>query len=177
MEEQKTTKQNPMREIKIEKIVLNMGATGDDLEKAVKLLTMLSGGRKPSKMRSKKRIPALSVRPGLEVGAVVTIRKDMNELLKKMLVAVDNVIKKRQISENNFSFGIKEYLEIPGVEYDRDIGMMGLDVTVVFKRAGRRVRLRKIKKGKYSKRQVITREEIIKFMEDHFQTKFVGKLK
>ena len=49
---------------------------------------------------------------------------------------------------------------------------MGFDVTVVFKRAGRRVRLRKIKQGKVSKRQTITREEIIKFMEDNFQTEF-----
>ena len=76
------------------------------------------------------------------------------------------------MSENNFSFGLKEYLEIPGIEYQREIGIMGFDVTVVFKRAGRRVRLRKIKQGKVSKRQTITREEIIKFMEDNFQTEF-----
>jgi len=43
---------------------------------------------------------------------------------------------------------------------------------VVFKRAGRRVKLRKIKKGKVPKRQVITKEEIIKFMEENFQTRF-----
>jgi len=36
--------------------------------------------------------------------------------------------------------------------------------------------LKKIKKGKIPKRQVITKEEIIKFMEDKFQTKFTGKL-
>jgi large subunit ribosomal protein L5 len=49
---------------------------------------------------------------------------------------------------------------------------MGFDVTIVFKRAGRRVKLKKIKQGKIPKRQVITKEEIIKFMEDHFQTQF-----
>ena len=89
-----------------------------------------------------------------------------------MLSAIDNILKKKQISENNFSFGIKEYIEIPGIEYQRDIGIIGLDVTVVFKRAGRRVKLRKIKRGKVSSKQIITPEEIIKFMEDHFQTKF-----
>jgi len=58
------------------------------------------------------------------------------------------------------------------MEYHRDIGIMGLDVTVVFKRAGRRVRLKKIKNGKIPKKQIITKEEIIKFMENRFQTRF-----
>ena len=134
---------NVMREIKIEKVVLSIGATGEDLEKGFKLLKIITN-RKPAKMRSKRRIPSLGVRPGLEVGAVVTIRKDMGLMLKKMLVAIDNILKKKQMSENNFSFGIKEYLEIPGMEYQRDIGIIGLDVTVVFKRSGRRIKLRKM---------------------------------
>lgn len=162
---------NPMRKIRIEKLVLSIGGIAEKLEKGFKLLSFITK-RKPAKMKSKKRIPSLNVRPGLEVGAVVTIRKDKDELLKKLLIAVDNTLRKKQISENNFSFGIKEYLEIPGMEYQRDIGIIGFDVTIVFKRAGRRVRLKKIKKGKISKKQIITKEEIIKFMEDNFQTKF-----
>jgi large subunit ribosomal protein L5 len=166
-------KENPMRDIKIEKVVLSVGGTGEDLEKGVKLLKILSGGRKPSKRQSKKRIPSLGVRPRLEVGTVVTIRKKPEETLKRMLAAVDNRVKKKQVSENNFSFGIEEYIEVPGMEYQRDIGIMGFDITVVFKRTGRRVRLKKIKRGKIPKRQAISREEIIKFMEDNFQTNFV----
>lgn len=165
---------NKMKEIKIEKVVLSVGAIGDLLEKGFKLLGLLSG-KKPIKTKSKKRIPSLGVRPGLEIGTMVTIRKNPEEILKRMLLAIDNVLKKKQISENNFSFGIKEYLEIPGAEYDRDIGIMGLDVTVVFKRTGRRVKLRKIKGGNFPKRQMVSKEEIIKFMEDKFQTNFVGK--
>ena len=163
---------NKMDEIKIEKVVLSIGGTADDLEKGVKLLKLLTN-KKPAKMRSRKRIPSLGVRPGLEIGAVVTIRKDTEELLKKLLISIDNILKKRQISENNFSFGIKEYLEIPGTEYQRDIGIIGLDVTVVFKNSGRRVKLRKMKKGKIPKRKIISKEKIIKFMEDKFQTEFI----
>ena len=110
--------QNPMREIKIEKIVMSIGGTGENLEKGVKLLKLLTG-RKPSKTKSNKRIPSLGVRPGLEVGAVVTIRKSIDEILKKMLLTIDNKLRKKQLSNNNFSFGIKEYLEIPGIEYQR----------------------------------------------------------
>jgi large subunit ribosomal protein L5 len=163
---------NVMREIKIEKIVLNVGGTADTLEKGFKLLKYITG-KKPAKIKSKKRIPTWGVRPGLEVGAVVTLRKDFMELLKKMLISFDNVLKKKQISVNNFSFGIKEYIEIPGVEYQREIGIMGFDVTIVFKRSGRRVMLRKMKQGRVSKKQIITKEEIIKFMEDNFQTTFI----
>ena len=165
-------KNNIMREIKIEKVVLGVGGIGDVLEKGFRLLQLLTD-RKPAKMKSTKRIPSFGVRPGLEIGAVVTIRKDAEDVLKKMLSAIDNILKKKQISENHFSFGIAEYLEIPGIEYQRDIGIMGFDVTVVFKRTGRRVKLRKIKRGKIPKKQKISKEEIIKFMEDKFQTKFM----
>ena len=160
---------NPMREIKIEKIVLSIGGTGDNLEKGVKLLKMLTG-KKPARTKSNKRIPSLGIRPKLEVGTIVTIRKNAEEFLKKMLIAIDNKLKEKQISENTFSFGIPEYIEIPETEYQRDIGIMGLDVTVVFARTGRRTGLKKIKKGKIPKRQIITKNEIIKFMEEKFQT-------
>lgn len=166
--------ENSMRTIRIEKIVLSIGGTAEQLEKGVKLLKLITG-RNPAKMKSHKRIPTLGVRPNLEVGTVVTLRKDTEEILKRMLVAIENRLRTKQISSNNFSFGIEEYIEIPGMEYQRDIGVMGLDVTVVFKRAGRRVGLKKIKKGKVSSRQIITKEEIIKFMKDKFQTEFVGK--
>ena len=164
-------KENLMRIIKIEKVVLGVGGVGEELEKGVKLLNFLTN-KKSMKTKSKKRIPSLSVRPGLEIGAVVTIRKNPEEILKKMLATIDNVLSKKQISENNFSFGIKEYIEIPGIEYQREIGIRGFDVTVVFKRADRRVKLKKIKRGKFSKRQVISKEEIIKFMEGNFGTSF-----
>ena len=164
-------KENPTRKVRIDKIVLNVGGTAEELEKGIKLLKLITG-KTPAKMKSHKRIPAFGVRPNLDVGAVVTLRKDTTEVLKRMLTAISNKLRKKQISTNNFSFGIKEYIEIPGMEYQRDLGIMGLDVTVVFKRMGRRVALRKMKKGKVPTRQRISKEEIIKFMEDNFQTEF-----
>ncbi|MFH1503067.1 MAG: 50S ribosomal protein L5 [Candidatus Diapherotrites archaeon] len=172
IKERENEKENPMRKIKIEKITLSVGGTGETLEKGFKLLKFLTG-RTPAKMKSRKRIPTLGVRPGLEIGAVVTIRKNAGEFLKRLLNTFDNVLRKKQISENNFSFGIKEYIEIPGTEYQREIGIMGLDVSVIFKRTGRRVRLKKIKGGKVPKKQMISKEEIIKFMEETFSTGFI----
>ena len=175
MENKKTktdTGENPMRRIEIEKVILGVGATGDTLEKGVKLLRTLTG-RTPSKRKSNKRIPSLGVRPGLYVGAIVTIRKDFEEILRKILSGLDNTVKKSHVADNGFSFGIKEYIDIPGVEYQREIGIMGFDVTIVFKRTGRRIKLRKTKKGKIPQRQKISPDEIIKYVEEKFNTKFV----
>lgn len=163
---------NDKKTFKLEKVVLSVGGIGDKLEKGHKLLQYLTKGN-PAKTKSRKRIPSLGVKPGLEIGSVITIRKNTEEFLKKLLIAIDNTLKKKQISKNNFSFGIQEYIEIPGVEYQRELGMLGFDVTVTFKRPGRRVKLRKIKRGKIPQRQVITPEEIIKYMEENFQTKFI----
>ena len=163
---------NKMREIRIEKVVLSTGGTGENLEKGVKLLKMVTG-KKPAKMRSRKRIPAWGVRPKLEVGAVVTLRKKTDEMLKRLLATKDNTLKRSQISENSFSFGVKEYIEIPGLEYQRDIGIRGFDATVTFQRAGKRTKLKKIKRGKIPKRNEISKEEIIKFMEEKFKTNFI----
>jgi len=171
-EKLKYTGENPLRKIKIEKVVLSVGGIGEKLEKGVKLLELLTG-KKPAKMKTKKRIPSLGIRPKLEIGSVSTVRKNIDNLLKKMLVVIDNTLKKSQTSENNFSFGLEEYIEIPGVEYQREIGIIGFDITVVFKRVGKRVKLKKIKRGKIPKKQHISKEEIIKFMEDNFQTQFV----
>jgi large subunit ribosomal protein L5 len=164
--------ENPMRKIKIEKVLLSSGATGDDLAKAKKLLEFVSG-KKAQIQTSQKRIPEFDVRPGLEVGTRVTLRgEEAIALLRRLLGALDNEIKKKQVSENHFSFGIKEYIEIPGIEYQRDIGIRGFNVTVVFIRPGVRAKLKKIKRGKLPKKQFISKDEIINYMKEAFKTKF-----
>ena len=169
----KTAIENPMREIKIEKVVLSCGATGLDLEKSKKLLEMLSGKKvQIIKAGPKRRIPAFNVKPGLELGTKVTLRKkEAIEILRRLLGAIDNTLSESQISENSFSFGIHEYIEIPGVEYKREIGIRGLNVTVVFIRPGVRVKRKKIKSSRIPAKQIISPEEIIRFMEENFKTK------
>jgi large subunit ribosomal protein L5 len=165
-------KENVMRKIKIEKVLLSSGATGDSLAKAKKLLEFVSGG-KAQILQSRKRIPEFDVRPGLEVGTRITLRGEKAiDLLKRLLGAIDNEVSKKHISENHFSFGIKEYIEIPGIEYQRDIGIRGFNVTVVFARAGLRVKRKKIKSGEVPKKQFISKEEIMNYMKEVFKTKF-----
>ena len=171
--ESKTASTNMMRTIKIEKVVLSAGGVEDNLKKAKKLIELISG-TKSQIVESQKRIPAFNVRPGLEVGVCTTVRgKQAIELLKRLLGAVDNKLKRKSVASNHFSFGIKEYIEIPGMEYQRDIGVRGLNVTITFARAGLRVQRKKIKVGRVPKRQHVSADEIMKFMEGQFKTAFI----
>jgi len=168
--------ENKMREIKLEKVILNIGGTGEKLEKGIILLQKVSE-KKPIKVKATKRIPTWSVRPGLEVGTKVTLRgKEALDILKKLLPAVDNTLKEKQIQDNFFSFGIHEYIEIPGMEYIREVGIMGFEVTAVFKRAGKSVEKRKIKRGK-PKRIVINKKEIEEYLTTKFNTTILRKQK
>jgi len=171
---EETKQGNRMREVKIEKVVLNVGGTGDKLEKGVILLKTLSG-KKPIKIKAVKRIPVWDVRPGLEVGTKVTLRgEDAEKFIKMVLPAINNTLKEKQIKDNFVSFGIPEYIEIPDIEYIREVGIMGFEVTVVFSRAGKRVEKKKVKKGK-TRRQVVTSKEIEDFMVTKFKIEILRR--
>ena len=168
--------QNPMREIQIEKMVLNCGGIDDKLEKSVKLLEMVTK-KKAQIIKSRKRIPTFGISPGKKSGCKVTLRnkKEIMELAKRLFAAVDNKIAKKQITKDYLSFGIKEYIEIPGLEYNRDIGIIGLELSIVFKRKGKRTGMRKIKQGRYPEKQHVTKEEIIDFVTKQFKVEVVEK--
>ena len=173
VKEKKSEEENVMRKIFIEKVVLSCGAVDKELEKSRKLLELISG-MKAQIIASSKRIPEFGVSPGMQVGTRVTLRKGKAiELLKRLLGAADNTLSRKQISDNHFSFGIKEYIEITGLEYQRDIGIKGLNVTVVLTRSGLRVKRKKIKSGEIPKKQYVSKDEIIKYMGDKFKTNFL----
>jgi len=163
-----------MRNIEIEKIVLNCGATDDKLEKSTKLLEMITK-RKVYKVKATKRIPAFGISPGKLAGGKVTIRKkeQIKDLLRRFFVAIDNQFPKRQIVENQASFGVPEYIEIPGLEYDRDIGILGFEISIVFKRKGKSVAFKKIKRGSVPKKQRVTKEEIMEYLIKNFGVQIV----
>ena len=152
--------QNKMRQVEIEKIVLSCGGTKEELVKSMKLLKKISG-KKPAEKITKKRIPSFQIRPKMPVGCMVTLRgQEGIKLLARLLAAIDNQLKKKQIVDNHFSFGIDEYINIPDEKYDREIGMAGFKVTIVFARKGKRIARKKIKFGKVSKKQDISKQEM-----------------
>ena len=163
---------NPMQTVSLEKITLNCGAGTEakKLERSIKLLTMLGEGTVKTTL-SKSRIPAFGIRINQEIGCKITLRgQKAMALLKRLLEGVGNKLSKKQMSDGYFGFGIREYIEIPGVTYQREIGVLGLDICVTLKKAGKRVANRKIKKGRIGNGQKITKEETIKFVEENFKT-------
>lgn len=167
----KEKNENPCRRIRIEKVTLNIGAGRDvnKLENGMILLERITG-RKPIKTITKKRIPSWDLRPGLPIGCKVTLRgKYAEEILKKLLKAVGNKLKEKSFDNlGNISFGIAEYIDIPGMKYDPKIGILGLDVCITLERIGYRIRRRKYLRRKINKRIAISKEEAIQFMKNKF---------
>tara|TARA_Y100000310_G_scaffold291063_1_gene318709 strand:- start:1957 stop:2571 length:615 start_codon:yes stop_codon:yes gene_type:complete len=162
---------NPMQEIRIEKITLNIGA-GKDQKVLEKGLVLIKHITKTDGIQtvSNKRIPAWGVRPGLPVGAKLTIRGvKIKALLSRLLRANGNILKMKQFSEDgNFSFGIKEYIDIPDVEYEPTIGVMGLEVSVTLERPGFRIKKRRIRKSSLPSRHRIGKDEAIAYIKKNY---------
>ena len=157
---------NPMRKIKIMKITLNIGAgkNEDLLKKGLKLLQKLAPVS-PVKTVTKKRIPGWGLRPGLAIGCKVTIRKNTEELLKRLLVAKENVLSERCFdNKGNFSFGIPEYIDIEGLEYDPDLKIIGLEAAVTLGRPGYRVKDRKVNARSIGKAHQLSKEDAIAYV-------------
>ncbi len=170
--EGKEKKENPMREIIISKLTLNIGAGTDQglLDKGMKLLEAITG-MKPVKTVTHKRIAGWGLRPGLPIGCKVTVRKDTKALIKRLLEGRDNILDVKNFDNNgNVSFGVSEYIEIPGVKYDPDIGIIGLEASVTLERRGFRIKRKRLP-SRVGKKHRISREEAIAFFEKEFNIK------
>ncbi|MDO8555771.1 MAG: 50S ribosomal protein L5 [Nanoarchaeota archaeon] len=171
---------NPMRTISVEKINLNIGTggPGDKMERAKKLLLAIVG-ESPVETKTKLRIPNWGVRPGLSLGCRVTLRGTKAvEALKRLLIGAGNKLKASSFDNGgSFAFGVKESLEIPGVKYDPDVGIMGLEVAVTLQRPGFRLRRRSLRARPIGKRHQISQAEAISFMKDQFKVEIVGEKK
>lgn len=165
---------NSMKDIKIEKVTLNIGAGKDQarLEKSLVLLNTIASAT-PIKTITSKRIQEWGLRPGLPIGCKLTLRKGRAaQLLPRLLDAVDKRLREKQFDDNgNIAFGIREYIDIPGVKYDPKIGIMGLEVCVTLERPGFRIKKRRLLMRKIPTRHRISKQEAIDFMSKNFSIK------
>lgn len=163
--------QNPMLKPRIEKVVINssIGRSGEPLEKAMKILQELTG-QKPCVRRAKKTIRDFGIRKKEPIACVVTLRGEKaKEFLSRAFQAVENRISKSSFDEyGNFSFGIKEHIEIPGTKYKPELGIIGMDVSVVMERPGFRVKRRRRAKSKVGSEHLLSPDEVISFIKEEF---------
>jgi large subunit ribosomal protein L5 len=169
--------ENMMKEILLEKVTLNIGAgeSGPKLEKSKAILEKISGGK--AVITSTKRRSTFGVAKGKPIGVKVTIRgKGAEDLLRRLIQGRDNKLKPSFFdSTGSFSFGVAEYINIPGIKYDPDVGIMGLDVAVTLTRRGYRVKKRKMRPGKVGKSHKIKPEEAMEFIKSKFGAELVEK--
>ena len=160
---------HPMREPRVEKCVVHMavGEGGQPLANAEGILEAITG-QESVRTTAGRASQDFGVRPGTPVGAKVTLRDERaREFVATALPLV--TLSRSQFDETgNVSFGIPEHTEFPGQEYDPNVGIYGLDVTLSLTRPGYRV----------SKRDAVTRslpethrldtEDAIAFLETNF---------
>jgi large subunit ribosomal protein L5 len=161
--------ENVMRRVKIGKVVINMavGKSGEPLERAKKVIKMLTN-QKPYERKAKRTIRDFGIHRGEPIAVMVTVRgQKALELLKRLLAAKDNKIKVSSFDDyGNVSFGIKEHIDIPGMKYDPNIGIFGMDVNVQLVRPGYRIKERKRARSNIGKGQVVTKNDAIIFFKE-----------
>jgi len=169
-------KENVMRTIQVDKVTLSIATHGeqDKIERAYALAKRLTG-RKPVKTLATRKARTFRIRRRLPIGVKVTLRDKAGvDFLKKVSDAVDGRISASSFDDwGNFSFGLKEYLEIPGEKYDPRLGVIGMNINVTLSRPGFRVMRRKIKRCRIPERHRIKRQEAIEFVEKELKMRVV----
>lgn len=169
-----------MNQVIVDKVTLNIGvgAPGERLENAKALLQNVSGGR-PVLTKAKSRNPSFKIRKGDDIGTKVTLRKKAaGEVIKRCLDPLDFTMSLSNFdTTGNVSFGVKEYIDVPGMKYDPKIGMMGFDVSITLTKPGARVARRRISFARLPRRQRVSREEAVEFMKKNFSVKIAEEEK
>ncbi len=156
------TTENPMKKISLEKVVLNMGLgrSGDIIQTAKIALDHITG-KKSNSREAKETQRDWGIRKGEPIGVSVTVRgEDAKELLKRLLEAKGNQVRGKSFDNfGNYSFGINEHIDIPGVKYDPKVGILGLGISVTLTRPGYGIRKRSKHKANVGKNHIIKAQE------------------
>ena len=142
---QKLSYKNKHQVPKIEKIILNMGL-GEDASDGKKLQSCLNdlsmiAGQKAVVTKFKKSISNFKTRKGSSAGVKVTLRSTrMYEFIDRLTnIALPRIKDFRGLSPNgfdkfgNYTFGVKEHIIFPEVNFDKVDKIRGLDITIVIK--------------------------------------------
>ena len=159
-----------INQVKLCKIVINIGVgkSGEPIEQAKRIISEICDQASVTTY-AKKSYRELGIQKNSPIGVKTTLRKQIAEdTLKKLLTACDNKVSKRSFDlTGNFSFGVKEHIEIPGTKYDPQLGIWGMDVAVSLEKTGYGVKRRQIRPSTVGKRQQVSQEEAIAFAKEN----------
>ena len=139
----KLSLKNKMMCPKFEKVIINMGLGIDGNDKKILKsysddISMITG-QKPVVTKFKKSISNFKTRKNTNAGLKVTLRKNkMYEFIDRLVnIALPRIRDFRGLSSKsfdkfgNFTFGIKEHVIFPEVNFDKVEKIRGLDITIV----------------------------------------------
>ena len=162
---------NAMLEPRIEKVTVHIG-TGESGQRLVNAETILGAitSRTPVRSNAKKTLPGFGIKKNEPIGCRLTLRgAEAEEFLKVALEVAGGVLRRGQFDETgNFSFGVEEHTDFPGMKYDPDIGIFGMDVSVALKRAGYRVARRRVARSKIAKSHRVTADDAVEFVKNKY---------
>ena len=161
-----------MRDIYIDKVVVHMGVgeSGEKLVKAENIMKAITG-QMSIRTIAKQTQPAFSVRKGAPIGCKVTLRgKTAREFFKTAVGILDKTVFESQFDKTgNISFGVEEHTDFPGMSYDPQIGIFGMDVNVVLERKGIRITRRRVARKKLPAKQRVSKQDAIAFLKQDYQ--------
>jgi large subunit ribosomal protein L5 len=158
-----------MRRPQVEKVVVHMGVGrgGRELANAEDILAEVAG-QQPVRTTAKRTIQEFNVREGDPIGAKVTLRGDLAESFLETALPLAEISASQFDETGNFSFGVEEHTAFPSQEYDPEIGIYGLDVTVNLVRPGYRVHKRDKASTQIPGNHRLTPDDAVAFVETEF---------
>jgi large subunit ribosomal protein L5 len=159
-----------MRQPVVEKVVvhMNVGEGGRELQNAEEIVEEITG-QKTVRTQAKVSNPEFGVREGDPIGCMVTLRGDRaEELLQEALEIVGSVPRSSFDEYGNFSFGVEEHTDFEGMEYDPEIGIFGMDMTVALARKGKRVERRGVKPREVPDDHRLNDEDAVTYIQETF---------
>jgi large subunit ribosomal protein L5 len=167
---------NAMLEPRVDKVTVHIG-TGESGQRLVNAETILGEitSRSPVRSLAKKTLPGFGIKKNEPIGCRVTLRgTDAEEFLKIALEVTGGVLRQGQFDDTgNFSFGVEEHTDFPGMKYDPDIGIFGMDVSVALKRPGYRVARRRVARAKIASKHRVTKEDAVEYVKNKYGVEIV----
>jgi len=164
-----TAEFHEMREPTIEKVVVHMGVGegGRELANAEDIIEDVTR-QQSVRTKAKSTMPDFGIRQGDPIGAKVTLRgEDARDFLERALPL--SALSTTQFDDTgNFSFGVDEHTDFPSQEYDPNVGIYGLDVTVNLVRPGYRVAKRDKRTQSLPSKHRLDPADAVRFVESTF---------